>query len=100
MHGHGRVGVVSRRHLFDGHQIFQVEDDDSSGCEDGDLRLSGIEAHFFEDAASLDKVSLRSCSCESVYRDYFVFLTIVRSNCQEVVSLCLLEFNMLNIVSS
>ena len=93
MHRHRGVGVIARGQLLYSRHVFEVEDDDSAGGEDDDLRLFGEEADLLEDAASLDEVGLRGGLADAVDGDHLVLLYVVGRNSHEVVSIGLLELD-------
>lgn len=57
------------------------------------MRFFGVETDTFEDAAAFDEISLGGCLAQTVNGDHFVLLCVVRTDTHQVVSLCLLEFN-------
>ena len=99
MDNHCRVGIVAWRHFLDSSKVFQVEKDYPGSSENGYLRLSRIEACFFEYSTSFDEVCLRCCFWQSMDRYNLIFFAVIRYNCQKIVSFCPLKFNMTYIVS-
>lgn len=65
--------------------------------QDDDLGFLGVKRYLFEDSPPVNEVGFGCGFAQTVDRDDFVFLLVVRTNCHEIVSLGGLKLHMSDI---
>jgi len=94
MHCHGGVGIIARGKFLGCRHFLQIEHNCTASCEYDYLWFFGIKANTFEDTASFDEISLGGCLAQTVDSHYFILLCVIRADTHQVVSFCLLKFDM------